>query len=342
MTRTIRLGILRLVDSAPALVAAHRELFAREGLHVRLCIEPSWANVADKLAYGLLDAAIMLPPLAIAAALGLRGPRTRLIVPAGISLGGNTVVVTEEAAAAVSAAPAGSAAVGRCFAAWVRAQPASPRLAVVHVFSTHHLLFRRWLSEAGIDPDRELDIVALPPERVVEALAAKRIAGFCAGAPWGDLAEREGVGRILFGTSVIWPGHPEKCLAVARSWAETDPPASRALVRALVRAQHLCNETTNRPEIARLLASDAGLSLPYEASLDALPGGSGIERVRFHPELHRSHARWFLAEMRRWAWLPRNLDLERVAQELYRPEFLIENTASSPPSDRATNLQHTK
>ena len=84
MTRTIRLGILRLVDSAPALVAAHRELFAREGLHVRLCIEPSWANVADKLAYGLLDAAIMLPPLAIAAALGLRGPRTRLIVPAGI------------------------------------------------------------------------------------------------------------------------------------------------------------------------------------------------------------------------------------------------------------------
>ena len=75
--------------------------------------------------------------------------------------------------------------------------------------------------------------------------------------------------------------------------------------------------------------------------LDRL-GNIPLERVRFHPELHRSHARWFLAEMRRWAWLPRNLDLERVAQELYRPEFLIENTASSPPSDRATNLQHTK
>jgi ABC-type nitrate/sulfonate/bicarbonate transport system substrate-binding protein len=61
----VRIGLLRLADSAPAVLAVQRGLFAELGLHVELSVEPSWANIADKLAYGLLDAASMLPPLAL-------------------------------------------------------------------------------------------------------------------------------------------------------------------------------------------------------------------------------------------------------------------------------------
>ena len=62
-----------------------------------LSIEPSWANIADKLTYGLLDAAVMLPPLVLASALGLRGAAAKLIVPMGLSQGGNTIVLGGEA-----------------------------------------------------------------------------------------------------------------------------------------------------------------------------------------------------------------------------------------------------
>ena len=101
MSPPIRIGLLRLVDSAPVLVAEQRGLFEQFGLDVHISIEPSWANAADKLTYGLLDAAVMLPPLVLAAAMGLRGPPARSIVPMGLSQGGNTIVLGNQAASGV-------------------------------------------------------------------------------------------------------------------------------------------------------------------------------------------------------------------------------------------------
>ncbi len=69
----LRIGFLRLTDSAPAIVAEEFGYFAEEGLDAELLEEPSWANIADKLAYGFLDAAVIVPPLAFAIELGLRG-----------------------------------------------------------------------------------------------------------------------------------------------------------------------------------------------------------------------------------------------------------------------------
>ncbi len=43
----IRLGMVRLTDAAPIVLAQVRGLFAAEGLNVTVAVEPSWANVAD-------------------------------------------------------------------------------------------------------------------------------------------------------------------------------------------------------------------------------------------------------------------------------------------------------
>ena len=58
----INIGLLRLADAAPVVVAFEKGFFDRRGLTVQLSIEPSWANIADKLSYGRLKAAVMLPP----------------------------------------------------------------------------------------------------------------------------------------------------------------------------------------------------------------------------------------------------------------------------------------
>jgi NitT/TauT family transport system ATP-binding protein/nitrate/nitrite transport system substrate-binding protein len=326
MTTSVRIGLLRLVDSAPVLVAEERGLFADLGLEVTLSIEPSWSNAADKLAYGLLDAAVMLPPLALAAAMGLRGAPARLIIPMGLTQGGNTIVLGH-AARPVTNQPSGAR-----LLEWLQAQPEPPRFAVVHRFSTHNLLLRYWLALAGADPERDIDTVVVPPELVVDALSAGRIAGFCAGAPWGDVAQQRGAGQVLLGTSSIWPFHPEKCLAVFAPWAEANPEALRRLLRALLRSQILCDLPDEAPRIAALLASPDGLNLPETASRAALPGGQGAEKIHFHTGAAwfpaRAHAVWFLEQMRRWGWIEPGVSLEAVAQEVYRPDLLAAAAAA--------------
>ena len=320
MSTRVRIGLLRLTDSAPVLVAKERGLFQALGLHPILSIEPSWANIADKLTYGLLDAAVMLPPLALASTLGLRGPAAKLVVPMGLSQGGNTIVLGGEGMRESANAPPGAR-----LLSWLARQSARPRIAVVHRFSTHNLLLRYWLALTGVDPDHDIETVVVPPEQVVPALASGQIAGFCAGAPWGMAAEQARAGSVLMSTSNIWPFHPEKCLAVREDWALAEPEALTRMLRALMRAQFLCDQEAEADAVVALLADKDGLALPREAVRAALAGGSDHEQIHFHGAgasfPARPHAAWFLTQMRRWGWLDAGINLNAVAETVYRPDL---------------------
>ena len=313
----IRLGLLRLVDSAPVVVAEAEGLFAAEGLRVSLFIEPSWANIADKLTYGALDAAVILPPLAIAIAAGLRGARRRLVLPMSLSSGGNALTVTTALASRVGLEGSALDRARRLKAALAGIPP--PRLAVVHGYSTHNLLLRYWLAAGGIDPDSDVEIVTLPPETTADALADGAIDGFCAGAPWGAVAQASGAGARLIGTTEIWAAHPEKALAVDAGLAEADPAALRALIRALLRAGPLCDDPADDGRLVGRLAATDGLALPEAATRAALLGpdrpvfAAGAASFPF-----LSHAAWFGGQMRRWGWL------EAALPDLYQPALYKE------------------
>jgi len=312
--------MLRLTDSAPVVVAQARNLFHALDLLPTLSIEPSWANIADKLTYGLLDAAVMLPPLTLASTLGLRGQAVKLIVPMGLSQGGNTIVLGGDAIKESAGLPPGAR-----LLAWLAGQTGRPRIAVVHRFSTHNLLLRYWLSLTGVDPDRDIETVVVPPEQVVPALASGQIAGFCAGAPWGVTAELAGAGSVLLGTSDIWPFHPEKCLAVRQDWATENPEALTRLLRALMRAQAICDQPDAADSVVATLSDVEGLALPPEAVRSALPGGSSHEQIHFHGAGAAfpapPHAIWFLRQMRRWGWLAEETNIAATARAVYRPDL---------------------
>jgi ABC-type nitrate/sulfonate/bicarbonate transport system substrate-binding protein len=198
--REIRIGMLRLTDAAPLVVATEKGLFRDRELDVRIVVEPSWANIADKLSFGHLDAAVMLPPLALAMALGLRGTRVPVTVAMGISLNGNSVTVSHKIADAIGDDGSADAMdTGRCFRAWLTEQRARPRLAVVHIFSTHNFLLRYWLAAAGIDPDADVEICTLPPSDTEQALRAGEIDGFCAVGLGRDRKRRRSQHRRLVG-----------------------------------------------------------------------------------------------------------------------------------------------
>ncbi len=323
----VRIGLLRLTDAAPVVFAAARGLFAGEGVTVELVVEPSWANLADKLSYGLLDAAVMLPPLALAMTVGLRAAGAPLIVPMSLSLNGNSVTLSERLAAPIVAGgrpPPLEA--GRRLRRLI-AGGAPPMLAVVHAWSTHDLLLRYWLAASGIDPQHDVAWTVVPPAEMVDALASGRIDGFCAGAPWGAVAARAGRGRTVVVSSRIWRDHPEKCLAVRTAWATAHPAALQAVLRALLKASVRCDDPAETPGLAVLLAEPSFVDVPAAAVAASLPGGEGGEVDRSVFAAHgatfpwRAHARWFLAQMARWRELPPGLDVAAVAERVYQPDL---------------------
>lgn len=324
----LRIGFLRLTDSAPPILAHEFGYFADEGVDAELVEEPSWANIADKLAYGFLDAAVIVPPLAFGIELGLRGISQPLVIPAGISLGGNTVTLERALAARVREVAAKNNlttphALGRVIAE----RGEAPVLGVVHAYSTHNLLLRYWLATAGLEAGREVKLSVVSPARAVEALQAGQIAGFCAGAPWGEIAQREGIGATIANSDDIWRNAPEKAFAVRARWAEENPQALEGAIRALVRAAQFCDAPENASYTGALLSRHRYLDVDSHAILSSLPGGAvtqhNLSRFWRHAAMFPwiSHAHWFLQQMARWDLVDRKSDFAALAARVYRPDL---------------------
>ncbi|MDE1987835.1 MAG: ABC transporter substrate-binding protein [Alphaproteobacteria bacterium] len=330
---TIRIGMLRLTDAAPVVMALERDFFASAGLQVQLCVEPSWANIADKLSFGHLDAAVMLPPLALAMAAGLRGIPSPIIVPMGLSLNGNSVTVNHEIADAIDADNLGAMEVGRKLRLWLKKQTRRPRFAVVHIFSTHNLLLRYWLASAGIDPNNDVEITILPPADTARALKLGKIDGFCAGAPWGSVAGASGAGRTILVSSEIWCNHPEKCLAVGR-FAQRQPQVLSRVLKALLEASKYCDDPRNAAEIAAVLGrpeyldvAPAFIQASLPSSTPVAPALRGdVDRSAFAAHganiPSRAHGLWFLSQMTRWGNLSPGTDTAALVDAVYRPDLM--------------------
>lgn len=319
MPEPIRLGLLRLCDAAPVILADQEGLFSSRGLSVSLYIEPSWANIADKLGYGLLEGAVMLPPLAMACAAGLRGRKTDLVVPMNLSTNGNTVTLSSRHAEAFSEGGIASVAAGTRL-----------RLAVVHGFSTHDLLLRYWLAASGVKPDHDLEITVLPPAEMVGSLAAGAVDGFCAGAPWGEVAVQSGLGFIAIRSRDIWRDHPEKCLALRADFTARDLSSVLGLLQVLRRAGTVCAAEDKRSALASLLAQPEYLDLPdtiIEAGLDPDAGGPLFTRQYPAP----TEARWYAEQMIRWGKAPDSI-LETHAA-IYRPDLYLEAGGQLPTGE---------
>jgi NitT/TauT family transport system ATP-binding protein/nitrate/nitrite transport system substrate-binding protein len=328
-----RIGLLRLTDAAPLIVARELGYFARENLDVSLSIEPSWANVADKLAYGMLDGAMLLPPLALALRFGLSGaggPES-IIVPSALSLNGNAITLSKRWAEPLMAGvdrPLSAAETARRFRTLVNEKREKPVLAVVHTFSTHNFLLRYWLAAGGIGPDRDVTFTVVPPAETVDALAAGRIDGFCAGAPWGEIAARAGLGNTVATSHAIWNHGLEKVFAVRQRIAEATPERLQAALRALLCAAQFCDDPVNAPKVAAILAQDAYLDLPADVIATSLPSTATArphaDKSVFFANMATfpwlSQAQWFLGEMRRWGYLGTGADSQSIAS-IFRPDL---------------------
>ena len=321
----LRIGFIPLVDCAPLVVARDLGFAADEGLELELVRETSWANIRDRLVLGHFDAAHMLAPMALAGRLGLGHLKSPLLAPFVMNHGGNSIALTVALHRELADGWGGfddPRAAGRALAALVAERARSGRepltFAVVHPFSCHDQQLRYWLAGAGLDPDRDLRIVVVPPPYMVDAMASGAVDGVCVGAPWPSLAVEAGVGRLLMSTAAIWPASPEKVLGVRETFVERRPDHFAALLRALDRACAFAEAPENRAELAALLARPEVVGVEAEIVERSLSGRLVAEKggevvtapgfLRFHGTgptgpINRPRVAdglWLAAQMVRW------------------------------------------
>lgn len=315
---TLRLGFLPLTDSAPLLAAEALGLFARHGVQVELTPLKAWVALRDRMAIGQLDGGQVLAPMPIASALGLGGMAIDLAVVSVLSRQGNTITFSEAMIAEMAAHPRAAErpmpadCLAQAIAARRIAGRPAPILAVVFPYSTQNYLLRHWLAQSGIDPERDVEIHAVPPSMVAGELAEGRIDGFCAGQPWGSRAVDLRCGQIALTTGDIWPQHPEKMLALSAACLAANEEPVTALIAALAEAGAWLADPANITDAARIVRNRALPDVPEAVIARSLTSELAMAQdgvpqpapgPQFHPDAscpHPGHGEWFLSQMRHW------------------------------------------
>ncbi|MCI4678970.1 ABC transporter substrate-binding protein [Rhodoblastus acidophilus] len=265
MTRPLRIGYMPLTDAGLLFVAAAKGFDHEEGLVFDLRPETSWANLRDKLALGIYDAAHMLAPVVIASTLGLEGFAAPMIGAVALGLDGNAISVAPPLADCMREKAKGDfadpAVTARALAAVVaeRRNKVLPNLRFAHVFpySTHHYQLKLWMRLGGVDLEG-VRMTVTPPPLMGESLRGGFVNGFCVGEPWNSLARDAGEAEILHPCRALTPDCPEKVLAFRADAAGQEKELPRAAARAVRRAALWGESPENKKEFCFLVAEGLG------------------------------------------------------------------------------------
>lgn len=264
--KTVRLGFVPLADAAPLLMARSAGLFEQAGLDVRLEAELGWGTIREKIAHGELEAAHALGGLVFSLILGTHTRPCNVRAEAMLSFEGNAITLSRRLWKK-------GARDGSSLRQLLRSEsPRRPVFAVVSTVSSHHMLLRRWLENSGIDPDRDVRIVVLPPPLVGEHMKEGHIDGFCAGEPWNSAAVQDGEGWVVATSRTMDAGHPEKVLLLAENFYTRDQETARALRHVLWKACMWCDEPGNRADLSALFKEAGWFALPDEVVCRSLTG----------------------------------------------------------------------
>ncbi|MFO1488021.1 MAG: CmpA/NrtA family ABC transporter substrate-binding protein [Verrucomicrobiota bacterium] len=350
--RALRVGFVPLTDCAPLVMAQELGLFWKLGLRVRLERELGWATVRDKIIYGELDASHALAAMPVSASLGLGSVASDCLTALVLNLHGNAITLSN--------------------ALWDRGVRDGDTLreeirrirrdrmltfGVVFPFSSHRHLLRKWLSAHGIDAERDVRMVVVPPPQMAANLKSGNLDGCCVGEPWNSVASRARLGQVIASSAELDPGHPEKVLMVRREFAEQRAGEHAALVAALIEACAFCADSNNFGRIAETLSRpefvgvapeilhrglagrmDCGGSEPRTVPGFCLFHGSGVN------EPTGDKAAWALDLVRASGLCPQPGQLNfAFAKRIYRPDLFDQaQRLISEPNTPVTHELETK
>ncbi|HIK38155.1 MAG: CmpA/NrtA family ABC transporter substrate-binding protein [Geminocystis sp.] len=338
-TTTAKLGFIALTDAAPLIIAKEKGLFAKYGMpDVEVVKQASWGVTRDNLVLGSegggIDGAHILTPMPYLMTTGTitSGKKVPMYILARLNTNGQGIVLAnayKELKVSTDSSP-----LKKAFAK-ARAAGKEVKVAVTFPGGTHDLWMRYWLAAGGINPEKDVSLIVVPPPQMVANMKTGTMEAFCVGEPWPLQAVNQKVGVGAITTGEFWKDHPEKSLALRADWVDKHPKAAKAILMAVMEAQQWCDKDANKPEMAKILSKREWLKAPVEDILDRSLGkfDFGNGRTIEKPEVamkywrdtasypYQSHELWFLIEEIRWGYLPADTDTKALIKQVNREDL---------------------
>jgi nitrate/nitrite transport system substrate-binding protein len=159
--KDLNVGFIPITCATPIIMAHPMGFYSKQGLNVNVVRTAGWAVIRDKTLNKEYDAAHMLAPMPLAITMGAGSNPIPYTMPAVENINGQAITLANK-----------------------HRDKRDPkdwkgfRFAVPFDYSIHNYLLRYYVAEAGLDPDRDIQIRAVPPPEMVANLRADNIDGF--------------------------------------------------------------------------------------------------------------------------------------------------------------------
>jgi nitrate/nitrite transport system substrate-binding protein len=335
-----KLGFIALTDAAPLIIAKEKGLFEKHGMQdVEVLKQASWGALRDNIVLGSasngIDGAHILTPMPY---LIHTGKVTQNNVPVPMTILARLNLDCQGISVAQEYKDTGAGLDASKLKAAFEAKKAAGKevkVAVTFPGGTHDLWMRYWLAAGGIDPNKDVSTIVVPPPQMVANMKVGNMDAFCVGEPWNEQLVNQGIGFTACTTGELWQGHPEKALGMRADWVEKNPNAAKALLMAVMEAQMWCEDMANKDEMAAIIGKRSWLNVPAKDIIGRIKGdinygngrtGTGTDlKMKFwaggasYP--FQSHDSWFIAENMRWGTFTPDTDIKKLVSQVNREDL---------------------
>jgi nitrate/nitrite transport system substrate-binding protein len=327
-------GMIALTDCSPIVIAHEKGLFKKYGINSKVTKGANWAAIRDNLSSGSLQATHMLIGMPLASTMGLAGsPKKPMIIPWLMNRNGQAITLRTDWNGKVAGDPKAL----KPFVEQAKKLGEPLTFAMTFPPGTHAMWMRYYLAAGGIDPDKDIALITVPPAQMVANMKIGKMDGFCVGEPWGARSIADKIGYTSVTTQDIWKDHPEKVCAFTEEFALKNPKTVKAVLKALHEASVWLDDLGNRPEQCEIVSKATYINCDPKTILGRLKGeqdyGDG-RKIQDEFYMHFSkrncnypqakYATWFLSQYRRWGMVTGAPDYEGVAKRVMRSDIYEE------------------
>ncbi|WP_375723567.1 ABC transporter substrate-binding protein [Arcobacter sp. KX21116] len=341
----LKIGFIALTDCAPLVIAKEKGFFKAEGLDVHVVKEGGgWPGIQQKVISGEYDFSHALAGMPIAATLGING-NANLVALLSLDLNGNAITYgnniikeMEKYGLDKTKRPVSAESLKKYIDAKHKAEGANYKpltFGMVHPVSTHNYELRYWMAASGIKPDEDCTIKPFPPPTMPSNLIAGNIEGYCVGEPWNSRIVLKGAGSALVTNYDIWNNNPEKVLQSRADFVKKNPETTKAVMRAVLKAQMWLDESwEHREEAIKYLAQNNYVKAPVSVLRKSMSGtflyNKGVDSKNpmfnvfandYAAYPFYSHGMWFITQIYRWGQLDHAVNMKEVIEKVYRPDL---------------------
>jgi nitrate/nitrite transport system substrate-binding protein len=344
-TPNCRCGIIALTDCSPFVVGAEKGFFKKHGLNVTIAKGANWAAIRDSLSNGDNQFTHMLLGMPIASTMGLLGsPKKPMVIPWVVNRNGQAITLKSEWKGKVGADPKAL----KPFVDKAKSLGEPLSFAITFPPGTHAMWMRYYLAAGGINPDKDIALITVPPAQMVANMKVGKMDGYCVGEPWNARAIADKIGFTSVTTQDIWKDHPEKVCAFSAEFADKNPKTVKAALKGLHEASVWLDDLANRPEQCDIVSKPNFINCQKEIILGRLLGkldyGDGrTTQDEFYMHFSKrncnfpqpAYAKWWLTQFRRWGMVPAAPDYEGVTKQVMRTDLYADAMKELGVTDRA-------